>query len=46
MDIYGRELRELPPADAFVAGYFGYEPPGENDGAPVEEFKLPQLSEL
>jgi hypothetical protein len=26
-DIYSRELIQQPPAEVFLAGYFGYEPP-------------------
>ena len=28
-DIYGRELLRCPPADEFVADYFGYDRPGD-----------------
>lgn len=34
-DIYGRELLINPPAEAFLAGYFGYEPP--IDTGPVSD---------
>ena len=45
-DVYGRELLEAPPPEAFLAGYFKYEPPGDPDAAPAEEVAVPQLADL
>lgn len=38
-DIYQRELIEQPPADAFIASYFGYEAPVFGVGAEAEEIE-------
>jgi len=39
-------LIEAPPAEAFLAGYFKYEPPGDRDAAPLEDVHLPALGDL
>jgi hypothetical protein len=40
-----RELREAPPAEAFLAGYFGYEPPGDGADESAEEVAVPGLED-
>lgn len=45
-DIYGRELNEAPPTEAFAAGYFKYEPSGTSSEAKEVTSEMPSLADL
>lgn len=45
-DIYGRELIDAPPPEAFLAGYFKYEPGGAGTEAQDVTAEMPTLADL